>query len=381
MSGAGPQRLAGLDALRGLAALFVLTFHLWKLGILGPLGPLQWTPLNLLISGRPPVILFFVLSGFVLAAALERASAPGWRDFVLRRLARIWLPFAASIGLSVLLYLVVRPAPVAGLSRWFNGLGWVVPPGAGMLAQHLLMSGLEGQDSLNPVMWTLVYELRISLVFPLLFLAGYRFPLATLGGAVLAHGLAAVAVGCAGPECQPYRGGTLAESAVLTGYFALFFVLGILAARFRHALRGRLRAAPAPVRALVGLAALAALILPNVPPLMRFLPADLAFGLGAAALILLAIAGGAWQRALEHPGLGWLGRVSYSLYLTHNIVLLALVHLLFGALPGWALLAVVALAALLVAEAFYRLVEAPSIRLSHRLRPATGLRPAVAGGG
>ena len=99
-------RFAALDSLRGVAALMVLAFHCWKIGLFEqPAGWAAhlwyWTPLNWLIIGRPWVILFFVLSGFVLSIALERAGASqGYAGFVLRRMCRIYLPFAASILFS-----------------------------------------------------------------------------------------------------------------------------------------------------------------------------------------------------------------------------------------------------------------------------------------
>ena len=80
-------RLTSLDALRGIAAFLLLTVHGWKPGLRPKLTGWQWqllndTPLNLFISGRPWVMLFFVLSGFVLALSLERASRIDCGGFV-----------------------------------------------------------------------------------------------------------------------------------------------------------------------------------------------------------------------------------------------------------------------------------------------------------
>ena len=372
-------RAPALDALRGIAALLVLTFHCWKIGVLGDWVGIHWTPLNLMVSGRPWVILFFVLSGFVLGLSLEPVARPlappAWRGFALRRVARVWLPFAASIGLSALLYWVVRPVPLAGLSLWFNGLGWSAPPDAALVAAHLLMTGREGEDSLNPVMWSLVHELRISLVFPLLAVACWRWPAAALGLAGAAFLGAGWALGCRDGQCQPFRGESFAASLLVTLYFVVFFVLGILLARHRLRLVGVLRTLPGPVVALFGLGAVLAMALPSIPRLMRFVPADPCYGLGAAALILLAISGGAWQRALEHPALRWCGRVSYSLYLTHNIVLLAVVQLLHGELAPVPLVLAVIAASLVVAGGFHALVEVPAILLGRRI--GAGPRPAL----
>ncbi|MFL5338400.1 MAG: hypothetical protein ACJ8H8_35865, partial [Geminicoccaceae bacterium] len=64
LASSGDGRLTSLDSLRGVAALLVVTFHCWKLELYTPPQGWEahlwaWTPLNLAISGRPAVILFF----------------------------------------------------------------------------------------------------------------------------------------------------------------------------------------------------------------------------------------------------------------------------------------------------------------------------------
>jgi peptidoglycan/LPS O-acetylase OafA/YrhL len=364
----GTGRFVSLDALRGIAALLIVTFHCWKIGLFPePAGWAwrlwHWTPLNLLISGRPWVILFFVLSGFVLACSLERAAGIDYRGFVLRRLCRIYLPFVGSILFSLLAYALVQPERIPTLSRWFNELAWSDPPTLRMVVRHLLMTGLDGDDGLNPVMWSLVYELRISLFFPALFLAAYRWPRAVLSLGLLAHVAAAVLFGCRSVQCQPFRGYDGISSVLLTVYFTLFFIIGILLARYRNSVRQSVRTLSMPGAALLGVAALYAMILPNIPRLMPIMPADPLFGLGAAALIALAIGRMGWTAALQTRPLGWLGEVSYSLYLTHNIVLLAIVQRYHAAATTPVLLFGVVAASLLVAALSYRFLEAPASRL------------------
>ncbi len=130
--------------------------------------------------------------------------------------------------------------------------------------------------------------------------------------------------------------------------------------------------------ALLSVAAVYSVILPHVPRFAAVLPADAAFGLGAALMIALALGSPAWSRGLQRRPLLWLGRISYSLYLTHNIVLLAVVHAFHPMLDGPALVALVVVASLLVADLGYRLVEAPSIRLGRRLAGRGRRRPAQA---
>lgn len=95
------MRYPALDALRGVASFMVLTHHCVLAGLI-PISPgwglvlSRYTPLHLLVNGRAPVILFFVLSGFVLSLSLEGARF-FYAQFAARRLCRIYLPFAAVI--------------------------------------------------------------------------------------------------------------------------------------------------------------------------------------------------------------------------------------------------------------------------------------------
>ncbi len=95
---------------------------------------------------------------------------------------------------------------------------------------------------------------------------------------------------------------------------------------------------------------------------------DLAVVAASVLLILLARGEeGAFVRSLRSPALQWLGRVSYSLYLVHVPVALALAHALDGELPAPATATLTVVLALPAAAVFYKAVERPSLLLS-RLR-------------
>lgn len=79
----GSSRIAAFDSLRGLAACTVILSHLLAVmrGQAEPLYDqayvwvqrLEWTPLGALWNGRAAVVLFFMLSGFVLYLLLAKA--------------------------------------------------------------------------------------------------------------------------------------------------------------------------------------------------------------------------------------------------------------------------------------------------------------------
>lgn len=74
-----------LDFLRFGAAVFVLLFHFKKLEI-GPEFILRFIP----DRGHDFVIMFFVLSGYVIAATVDRKKEKGLREYVIDRLARVY---------------------------------------------------------------------------------------------------------------------------------------------------------------------------------------------------------------------------------------------------------------------------------------------------
>lgn len=115
-------RVRSLDGLRGLAAITVVASHAlmvvpaMALTIRTPpsdVASVQWwlyhTPLNLLWAGQQAVLVFFVLSGFVLAELVSRSSTRnGWmRGFYAQRFVRLYLPVWGAVGLAALLAVAV----------------------------------------------------------------------------------------------------------------------------------------------------------------------------------------------------------------------------------------------------------------------------------
>ena len=108
----GSGRLSSLDGLRGIAALIVVAHHASLLVPAisaayltpggGPVaGSVAWwftyTPLKLLTAGPEAVIVFFVLSGFVLTLPLLSGRPFDWMAYYPRRIVRIGLPTLCSL--------------------------------------------------------------------------------------------------------------------------------------------------------------------------------------------------------------------------------------------------------------------------------------------
>lgn len=170
------NRFGELDGLRGIAALAVVGHHLllvlpsvsnaYLLGVRPEEGSFAWyltyTPLRLLVSGPEAVLVFFVLSGLVVALPALRRNDYDWMSYYGARAVRLGLPVVGAVFLASALRLA---APFgAHPSGWvsaavFEGL----PPERVIQAMDLI----DGNYSINNPMWSLRWEMIFSLALPI----------------------------------------------------------------------------------------------------------------------------------------------------------------------------------------------------------------------
>lgn len=138
-----------LDLARFLAAIVVVMHHTWPL--IFPTFPLPW-------PGHSAVVVFFVLSGYVIA----HASRPdlGLRAYAQHRMARI-LPVAfAALILSFLISPFVGTKPVqyggAMVFSWEN---------IALNALFIAQSWMDVSPPFNPPFWSLNYEVWYYIIF------------------------------------------------------------------------------------------------------------------------------------------------------------------------------------------------------------------------
>jgi peptidoglycan/LPS O-acetylase OafA/YrhL len=396
-------RLPALDGLRGLAALAVALGH--ALLVVRENVVADWFGPSVLgvstngfsIAASHAVWLFFVLSGVVLTKLATRGP-PGGFDYgryMLSRLARLYLPVWAALVFVVLTVLVVRRTST-GFGGWVDGHPPHLDPWA-LMNDATLLTGTSG--ALSPL-WTLQWEVLFSLLL-VLYLAVLQRVRALVSLPLL---LAASALG-----------GVLGNPTLL---YLPMFGLGVVLALVWTPLAGAASAFESIVRrrrgGLVVATALALAVTAEatflgwqlsgallVPPPLR--SAIETVGHLVAAMLLIALAG-VWppvRRAFASRPLGWLGLVSFSLYLVHEPVLLAVVRLARpladaactaglclptpatpdGVVAGSALAdlgplgivltsAVAVALSLAAAAAFHRLVESRAHRFAQRLRAA-----------
>jgi len=342
-------RTVSLDALRGLAALSVVACHYSILLCATPYGRhvapwLALPPFSLLSTAYGSVILFFVLSGYVLALSLTGDGGSNWLGFAARRFCRIWPPYALTILASFLIGWIAVAAdpllpPVWQENVWHHDTLALSP-----LVEQIGMA--TPSIPLDVPGWSLVYELRISLFFPLLLALVRRAPATALAAAIFLN--------VAGQIGPPWLSQLVPETAT----YIVYFTVGAWLALNRAWIAERGRAMTGRDQALLGAIALLCLSLPRGYP-----GVGMVTGLGAVLIIALAIASPPFARVLSARWCGFLGRISYSLYLTHVVVLMGVGALLGGSLPVALVLVVATPIIGLVAWSGHRWVEQPSIRL------------------
>jgi peptidoglycan/LPS O-acetylase OafA/YrhL len=275
-----------------------------------------------------------------------------------------------AILVSAAGYALLDPGTLRPFSSWFGSL-WRDGFRPETVLGRLLMPG-SGRDDLDPVVWSLVHELRISLILPVLLWVGRRNWMALLVGSLAVQWLvvpfgvdAATGAACRGwLSCRPYWGASFGGSLLVSAYFVVFFVVGIGIAVHRERLRAWLVAWPGWIAPVLLVASLC---------LLSGWPADgdLAFGAGAGLLIVLVLEARGFALVLSAAPLRGLGRISYSLYLIHLPVFLILVYSLTS-VPAGLRVAMLVPVSLLIAWLFHRAVEAPAQALGRFLTASRG---------
>lgn len=154
-------QIPAITGIRGLAAMWVMLFHLYEFSHRADLsfGPLDFSPW--LLSGYLGVDLFFVLSGFLLVQGfIHPAREPirlrvFWRHRFRRVLPALWAQLAILLG--------ILAATGSALPSLFE-IGTLF---------SLSFNLWANDTALNPVYWSMPVEWNFYMVLPLLAL-GFR---------------------------------------------------------------------------------------------------------------------------------------------------------------------------------------------------------------
>jgi peptidoglycan/LPS O-acetylase OafA/YrhL len=387
-------RIAALDSVRGIAAFIVVIHHCFLTrAVYSNFFFTQWkTPANSLVSwiflytparivwaGYEAVTLFYVLSGLVLALPWVQGRPPEYSMYAIRRMCRLYIPYlVAIIAAGALNVVLLQHAYVSGASQWVNSMTWTNPVTPLVIIDHLAIIGHHA--TINGVTHTLIWEIRVSLIFPLIIVPLMRWGgrgalavLACLVTVILALQLAFGDISAVGNLLVPARHPSpflkLATELQWSAYYACFFVFGsVLAARLRE-----IRLFFSRAGSWLGFVLLGAGLLvfqghwSQWHGVQEFMVA-----VGSVLILGAALAPGGVEKMLLMRFPRYLGRLSFSLYLVHVPVVLALTILTHGALSLPLLILIVVPVSIALADIFDRLVTAPSANLGHRLTRIRG---------
>jgi peptidoglycan/LPS O-acetylase OafA/YrhL len=374
-----PRHVVSFDGLRGLGALCVLcthyALHLFQdapgyPSVAGTLIAVDHTPLHVIFAGYPWVNMFFVLSGFALSAMV---SGPGntprtYLPYAINRVFRIYPAYFFIVLATFLLQHFLYRGPIPAFGDWLNS-SWTTPPTRRDLLDHAVMIGRFRTDRFVFVIWSLVHEMRISLLFPLLYAVVAR--LGVRGNICVGIGLLAL----------DFMWATLADNDYLspntyyfTLHYTLFFWAGSVIFKFREALKQWWVERHNGQIAILG--GVGFILFSYGSSVEKFLTpeairtviiADWLSGPGVVLLIIFALYSAPLSRFLSTRTLRFFGTISYSLYLLHGIVLLAALHAFYDVVPLEILLPSCVAVSVLLSFVSSIIVEQPFMSFGKRI--------------
>ena len=348
-------RLHQLDGLRGVAAMSVVFEHFlltqpalfeafknragWHLNIPLFAKILTFTPLRLFWSGAPAVAIFFILSGLVLSLPAWSGKPQSYSGFAVRRITRLMPVYLIGVALGWVLFAMSGPSARAGTSSWFSSFWLHQITAEGLVREIFFFPGDVLQ--LNSPLWTLVHEMRISLIFPFLVALLIAAPRKTIiATSILSLGAKTV---LAKFHAMPPDIASLTETVAQIWLFCIGALIGRAMPRLRSGGQ-RLTEAGAPALFFFFACLLVIQWLLPVHPLVSYVVMCAA----SAAIVALTAASQRIAAMLTTRLPTLLGKVSYPVYAVHFPIFMFAMHeakvspfvIMFGSLAvaiatGW----------------------------------------------
>lgn len=328
------------------------------------------------------VSFFFVLSGFILAHVYSSKQISSYGSFIRARFARLWPVHAFSL---ILLVLLVRHDSIT-----FDGPGmfdkWVVL-GFNLTLLHSMFPFLAYTFSWNAVSWSISTEMFFYFAFPLLIVnIGRNWHWKLLGAALLAIIVIAAQAAAGWPitsdsiEMATGAFGTYPNPLVRGLEFCTGMATWVLWNRHLRPLKLSVLAWSVleviAVMLCVGwIGAAFVWAVPFLSPraLLWYGPCG-SFWVFAVLIAIFASGRGVFSRALSVRPLLFLGDISFSIYMVHQLLMKAFVTSFNWAdVPALVFFGIL----LALASASYLLVEKPGQRLLLG-KAAAKLKPVVA---
>lgn len=347
-------RLDVLDYLRFLAAILVVAYHYFAYAPIKGHVDVALTPFAEVAKyGYLGVDLFFLISGFVIAASARNRTAV---DFAVGRATRLYPAFWPAMLLTAL-----------ALALWGDRVNLGVSLGQ-VLVNLTMVPGLFGVPAVDGVYWSLLYELEFYGIVFLLLLRGQGKRIGQLAPFWAVAMLAATLLAPALSRSIPFAG----------GYFG-YFVVGALLAQVR--LDGRLT-----LTRMVGLGAGGYVAVSGAAAYSKAVAESLQTDISIAVVTVVVLIWMFLVSALALPSVGsWrlpfaerLGGLTYPLYLTHAVLGYVAMSFVINEANKWWVYAAVAAGALMIATGLHHIERLALWRrffgatLGRALRPLQG---------
>lgn len=348
------ERIRTIHYLRGIAALLVVAFHLRSnlnnVYAQSNLGDLLFQ------SGSSGIDLFFIISGFIIA--LSTSSNSSAFVFAIKRFFRLYPVFIISL---IVVYFIFPGNKIHDFIR-----------SAVLLHNNYnLDAPFFGYNMLVPA-WTLTYEIYFYLIFMLSMLINHKYRSVICSVFILTCviGLQYIFngyVGFSGRDVAEINSGNIIFSfgRLMSSPMLLEFIFGMMLYEFRFILK------KVPFVEMVLFMCISFFICSYFST-FRYFPGPFNFGLWALVLLFGVISYESQKSISESKILSFLGDISYSLYLTHVIVMNAFHTYLrdspiYSMGPGFAKLFYIMSICILVSWICFNLIEKPMINVGKRL--------------
>lgn len=369
------SRFEGMDSLRGLAALIVLighymmvfpTFESYRYELNSPFTVYlaKETPLRLFFSsGNESVILFFILSGFVLSLSINNANFH-YSKYIIKRVCRVYIPYLVAITIAFFAKILFSHSDMPVISNWFRK-SWTTSESPSLLLQHLFFIGHYNTDAYNNVIWSLVHEMRISIILPFLIFLFIRKKL--IHSLLCFIGLSffsILGIYLHGPDIK-------LTSLLLSFHYITIFLIGALLAKYRQVLFDYiLKMKRSKKTVLLTIAIICYMyegLIGGIDFLNNYIFRDYVVSIGVCILLVLSVSSRTFHSLLSYRIFILLGKISYSLYLYHLISLFSFMYLFYEKLPIILILILSFLFSFLLSSLAYLFVEKPCISLGRHL--------------
>ncbi|WP_182299469.1 acyltransferase family protein [Cohnella cholangitidis] len=292
----------------------------------------------------------------------------------MKRFFRIYVPYILSFFVALML-LSLSPklgGPLPYLSDFYNQR-WTHGISMDIIVEHVLGIVNVHTMELNDAYWSLVHEMRISIFFPfvVLLLRKVRWQYTGL------IGIALFTLAVLNEVFGFQKSNGLNTTYLHSMHYLSFFIYGMFLAKHRSEIVKGFQALKRRYK--YGILVFSLICYNSsyaVVKLLAKLGIDVTFerifreqiiAIGVIGFVIIALSSKKIGSALRSPIPIFLGNISYSLYLYHMVIYLALMHAFLGVIPLPYLLILAFVVSMAVAYVGWLVIEKPTMAIGKRI--------------